>query len=117
MAFNTAFVPQGCTDSLPETAITVAAGHLMGDVYAELKQRNLSFVGAAEPNVGLGGYLTGGGHGPLSAMYGLAVDNVLEMAVAMPQGDIVLANACQNENLFWAMRGVGGLLRRNRGPS
>lgn len=55
---------------------------------------------------GLGGYLTGGGHSPLSAMLGLAADQVLEMEVVMPCGKIVIANQVSNADLFWAMRGV-----------
>ena len=56
--------------------------------------------------MGLGGYLTGGGHSPLSAMFGLAVDQVLEMEVVLASGDIVTANEAQHSDLFWAMRGV-----------
>ena len=55
--------------------------------------------------IGLGGYLTGG-HSPLSAMLGLAVDQVLEMEVVMPCGKTVVANQVSNIDLFWAMRGV-----------
>ena len=106
MVFEQEFVPQACSSKVPEVGITVAAGHPMSDIFAELYKYNLTFVGAAEPDVGLGGYLTGGGHSPLSAQYGLAVDNVLELAVVTPRGDVVIANDCQNSDLFWAMRGV-----------
>jgi FAD/FMN-containing dehydrogenase len=50
--------------------------------------------------------LTGGGHSPLSAKFGLAVDQVLEMEVVLASGDIVTANEAVNADLFWAMRGV-----------
>lgn len=29
------------------------------------------------------------------------------MEVVTPEGEIVVANECQNQDLFWAMRGVG----------
>lgn len=56
--------------------------------------------------MGLGGYLTGGGHSPLSAMFGLAVDQILEMQVVLASGEIVTANQVKHSDLFWAMRGV-----------
>ncbi|PVI01494.1 hypothetical protein DM02DRAFT_524959 [Periconia macrospinosa] len=68
----------------------------------------MTIVGGADPNVGLGGYLTGGGHSPLSSRYGLAVDNIVEMFVATPTGDIIRANVCENQEFFWAIRGGGG---------
>ena len=82
----------------------------MGEIYDAAAARNLTIVGGADPNVGLGGYLTGGGHGPLGSKYGLAVDNVLEISLVTPEGDIIIANACQNEDYFWAMKGVGAPL-------
>lgn len=106
MTFKPSFTPASCLNASTVPAITVAAGHPMSDVYAEASKFNRTIVGAAEPDVGLGGYLTGGGHSPISATYGLAADNVLEMSVVTPSGDIVAVNACQNPDLFWAMRGV-----------
>lgn len=63
-------------------------------------------VGGTSKSVSVGGYLTGGGHSILSPRYGLGADNVLELEVVTPMGDILTANECQNEDLFWAMRGV-----------
>ena len=63
-------------------------------------------VGGAEPSVGVGGYMTGGGHSPLGVKFGLAVDNVLEMEVVLPLGEVTTANECQNSDIFWAMKGV-----------
>ena len=39
-------------------------------------------------------------------MFGLAVDQVLEMEVVLASGKIVVANEVMNADLFWAMRGV-----------
>ena len=78
----------------------------MHDIYAVAARRDLLVVGGADASVGLGGYLTGGGHSALSGKYGLAVDQVLEMKVVTPSGDILLANEAQNADLFWAMKGV-----------
>lgn len=94
----------GMSETYP--AITVSAGHNMGEIYELLAEHNMTVVGGADPNVGLGGLLTGGGHSPISSEYGLAVDNTEQMWVVIPSRDLVLANRCQNEDLFWAFRGV-----------
>lgn len=68
--------------------------------------RNLTIVSGGAGTVGLGGYLTGGGHGAYSLTYGLAADQVLEVEMVTPGGEILTVNECQHKSLFWAMRGV-----------
>lgn len=60
-----------------------------------------------DPTVGLGGFIGGGGHGPLSSRYGLAADQILQATVVTTQGEILVANAAQNQDLLWAIRGGG----------
>lgn len=79
----------------------------MGEIYAGAAAYNMTIVGGADPNVGLGGFLTGGGHSPIGSKYGLGADNVLEVATVTPSGDIMISNECQNSDLFWAIKGVG----------
>lgn len=65
-------------------------------------------VGGNIPSVGMtGGYTQGGGHGPLSSKFGLAADQVLEWEVVTASGELVTANADENPDLFWALRGGG----------
>jgi FAD/FMN-containing dehydrogenase len=78
----------------------------MWELYNALDALNQTVVGGGGKTVSMGGYLTGAGHGLLAPRYGLAADRVLEMEVVTPKGDIVTANECQNQDLFWAMRGV-----------
>lgn len=59
-------------------------------------------VGAA------GGWLQGGGHGVLASRFGLGVDNTLQWEIVTADGVLKIANACQNKDLFWALRGGGG---------
>ena len=99
-------MPQGGDDSSGVPAVTLGAGQDWGEIYAAVNDQNLTVVGGTGDTIGLGGYLTGGGHSPLSAKFGLAVDQVLEMKVVTAAGDILVANAAQNTDLFWAMRGV-----------
>ncbi|KAI2768099.1 CAZyme family AA7 [Penicillium roqueforti] len=91
-------------------AVSVGAGVMMGDLYARSAQNGYIVVGGDCPTVGVvGGFLQGGGISDfLSLHHGLAVDNVLEFEVVTASGDIVLANAIRNPDLFWALRGGGG---------
>jgi len=56
----------------------------------------------------MGGYIQGGGHSPLSSIYGIAADHALSMEVVLASGEFVTASATQNSDLFWALRGGGG---------
>ncbi|KAI3613790.1 fad binding domain-containing protein [Moniliophthora roreri] len=55
-----------------------------------------------------GGWLQGGGHSMLSNTMGLGVDRVLQFRVVTPSGHYLTANSCQNQDLFFALRGGGG---------
>jgi hypothetical protein len=80
----------------------------MMDAYSETGKYNRTVVGGNGRTVALGGFITGGGHSILALHYGLAVDQVLEMEVVTPKGEILTVNECQNQDLFWALRGGGG---------
>ena len=43
-----------------------------------------------------------------SRKYGFGVDNVLQFKVVLANGSFVTADACTNQDLFWALRGGGG---------
>ena len=59
-------------------------------------------------DVGVLGWAMGGGHGFLTGSYGMGADNIIEAEVITPDGELVIANSYQNEDLFWAIRGGGG---------
>jgi hypothetical protein len=80
----------------------------MNELYAATDAVNQTVVGGEAEGVGIGGYLTGAGHSALSISYGMAADNVLELTMVTPTGQLVTANECTNSDLFWAMRGGGG---------
>src|SRR6266403_1085765 len=58
--------------------------------------------------VGMVGMTLGGGYGPLTSRYGLALDNLLEAKVVLADGQVVVANGFENAALFCALRGGGG---------
>jgi FAD/FMN-containing dehydrogenase len=54
------------------------------------------------------GLTTGGGYGPLTSHYGLALDNLLGAEVVLADGRLVYCDEDRNPDLFWALRGGGG---------
>ncbi|KAL8818847.1 MAG: hypothetical protein Q9191_007851, partial [Dirinaria sp. TL-2023a] len=56
----------------------------------------------------LGGWMSGGGHGPAVHDYGLGADQLLSAIVILASGAIVTASPCSNRALFFAIRGGGG---------
>lgn len=38
----------------------------------------------------------------------MGADSIIEAVLMTPQGDMLTANACQNQDIFWAIRGGGG---------
>jgi hypothetical protein len=104
--FHDSFRPRGCRKSIDTPAITIAAGMVMQEVNSAAALRNLTVVTGGSATVGVGGYITGGGHGAMGPSYGMAADNVLEFEIVTPEGEIMTINECQNKDLFWAMRGV-----------
>ncbi|KAJ0160539.1 putative FAD-linked oxidoreductase [Colletotrichum tanaceti] len=60
------------------------------------------------PTVGIaGGLVAGGGHGPLTTLHGLTADNALEFEAVTADGEFVRANAAENADLFFGLKGGG----------
>ncbi|KAK0452197.1 FAD-binding domain-containing protein [Desarmillaria tabescens] len=110
ISYEKTFVPQGCEATAdPIPAVTFGSGAQFSDLLAFANENNLTIPGGSDATVGVGGgYLQGGGHSPLSNIFGLAVDRVLEFEIVVPTGDLLIANECQNPDLFFALRGGGG---------
>lgn len=100
------FKPKGCKSTIDTAAITAGSGSQFGDIGLAASLRNWTVITGGAGTVGIGGYVSGGGHSALSSAWGLASDNILEMEIVTPSGDIITINECQHEDLFWAMRGV-----------
>lgn len=118
LEYHDAFVPEGCEASASasaagfqgaQVAITAGSGATTEAAYAFADDHNVTVLGGYATTISLsGGYVQGGGHSILSPVYGLAADRVLQFRVVTPDGVYRTANACQNQDLFWALRGGGG---------
>ncbi|KAL1857968.1 hypothetical protein Plec18170_003192 [Paecilomyces lecythidis] len=98
-----------CPSNWTGSAITIGGGYVWKDAYDLASKHRHVVVGGGDPTVGcIGGFLQGAGHGSLSHEFGLATDQVLEYKVVLASGETTTANACQNTDLFTALRGGGG---------
>jgi hypothetical protein len=79
------------------------------EIYKAAHEKGRVVVGGEGETVGImGGYILGGGHSPLTGLYGTGADNVLSFEVVTADGEFVTANSTSNTDLFWALRGGGG---------
>ncbi|KAJ7930362.1 hypothetical protein B0H13DRAFT_2228276 [Mycena leptocephala] len=107
MSYQPDFVPEGC--SLAQPGATLGAGVEWAEAYEFADTHNITLVGGSDRSVGVvGGWLQGGGHSVLSNTMGLGVDRALQFRVVTPDGELRVANACQNQDFFLALRGGGG---------
>ncbi|KAI0788364.1 FAD binding domain-containing protein [Fomes fomentarius] len=88
--------------------VRVGPGNRWEDVVKVLDGTNVTIVGGRIGNVGVGGYILGGGLSFLSAEYGWAANNVLEFEVVLANGTITTASSTTNVGLFKVLKGGGG---------
>ncbi|KAF7121857.1 hypothetical protein CNMCM5793_009411 [Aspergillus hiratsukae] len=90
-------------------AVKMGAGVEVFEIYRKGKELGFTAVGGECRTVGVaGGYVLGGGHSPMSSIYGLAADQVLALEVVLANGRFVTVTEETDPDLFWALRGGGG---------
>jgi predicted regulator of Ras-like GTPase activity (Roadblock/LC7/MglB family) len=85
-----------------------AGGCLLGSIDAATQKHGLVFPSGVVSHTGASGLVLGGGFGWLTRLHGLSCDNVEGFTVVTADGSVVRANAAENAELFWALRGGGG---------
>ena len=105
-----AFLGAGCEGKAePQPAVSIEPGAIWGHVYQEVTTKGGRYVqGGGCMTVGVVGLILGGGFGSYSKAYGLAGANLIEAEVVTADGEVKVANACTNPDLFWALKGGGG---------
>lgn len=88
--------------------VWAGAGLKAGELTAELDKYNLAIGFGDTGSVGIGGITLGGGVGFLARKFGLAIDNLLAAEIVTADGKILVVDANNYPDLFWAIRGGGG---------
>jgi FAD/FMN-containing dehydrogenase len=88
--------------------VLVGAGALWRHVDHATHAFGLAVPSGIISTTGVAGLTLGGGIGYLTRRYGLTIDNLLGVEMVLADGRFVTANARENADLFWAVRGGGG---------
>ncbi|KAG8158622.1 hypothetical protein KVR01_011744 [Diaporthe batatas] len=91
-------------DAASET-VNIGPGGRWRDVYHELHKHNYTVAGGREANVGVGGFLLGGGLAFLNSQRGFACDDIISYEVVLADGSIVTADKDHHARLFRALKG------------
>ncbi|TMI88949.1 MAG: FAD-binding oxidoreductase [Bacteroidetes bacterium] len=88
--------------------VRVEPGVTWGELSHDLQFFGLAATGGYVSTTGVSGLTLGGGLGWLLRKHGMALDNLLSIDIVTADGQLVTADATQNEDLFWGVRGGGG---------
>jgi len=99
---------RGVTVDAAQRIARVQGGARWSDVDATTHALGLATTGGLISTTGVGGLTLGGGLGWLMRSYGLASDNVVGVEIVTADGEVRRADATENPDLFWGVRGGGG---------
>ncbi|MBO3101863.1 FAD-binding oxidoreductase [Cellulomonas fengjieae] len=88
----------------------IGAGVRWAAVLEACAPYGLAALAGSSPHVGVVGYLTGGGLGPVARTHGLASDTVRAFDVVTGDGVAHRVTATSDPDLFWGLRGGKGTL-------
>ena len=86
-------------------SVTVGAGVTWKSVFEAALPHDLVPIAGSSPQVGVIGYVLGGGLGPLARSHGFGSDYLEELTVVDGCGRVLRTSARDNSDLFWAFRG------------
>jgi FAD/FMN-containing dehydrogenase len=79
-----------------------------GELDRETQAFGLAVTGGRLADTGVGGLTLGGGSGWIERKYGFTVDSLISAEVVTADGQLLVASADRNPDLFWALKGGGG---------
>src|SRR5882762_4242780 len=88
--------------------VTVGGGCTWGDVDHATHAFGLATPSGIISTTGVGGLTLGGRRVNKTKKCGLTIDNLISADLVLADGSFVKANADENSDLFWAIRGGGG---------
>ena len=110
VTLHDAFVGQDCEGRVaPVPAVTAEAGAMWMDLYNAVTTEAGRYVqGGGCTTVGVAGLVQSGGFGSFSKGFGTAASGLLEAEIVTADSRVRLVNACNDADLFWALKGGGG---------
>jgi FAD/FMN-containing dehydrogenase len=106
MVIDLCSMKRAAIDPLDKT-ITIETGVIAGELDCLTQAFKLAVPLGSCPSVGVSGYSLGGGEGSLTPKLGYGCDNITRIEVVTADGQLRVASAQENTDLFWAMRGAG----------
>ncbi|QRV82883.1 FAD-binding domain protein [Ceratobasidium sp. AG-Ba] len=97
--------PAPLADNGSVGTVEFGSGLTWDEVYAALEVHQVTAVGVHCSGVGVAGSILGGGYSFLTNQYGLAIDNVVEYEIVLPNGTITTATKTHNSDLFFGLKG------------
>ncbi len=86
----------------------VSGGSLLADMDHDTMVFGLVTTAGTVSHTGVGGLTWGAGFGRVGRRFGLALDNVLGLDIVTADGRLLHADADENPELYWGLRGGGG---------
>jgi FAD/FMN-containing dehydrogenase len=88
--------------------VTTGPGASLGSLYKAASAQGYALPAGTCPTVGVAGHALGGGSGYLSRQFGFLCDTLQSIEYIDSNGRVVIGDAAENKDLFWASRGGGG---------
>ena len=86
----------------------IKGGSLLRDLDQATVPLGLATTAGVVSHTGIGGLATGLGQGRLARKFGYTIDNIRGVQMITPDGQIRRADATENSDLYWGVRGGGG---------
>ena len=98
---------RGATVNPVKRTARVNGGALLGELDIAAQAHGLVCPVGVVSHTGVGGLTLGGGTGRLQRKHGFTIDSLRAVELVTAAGDLVRADANENQDLFWAVRGAG----------
>jgi FAD/FMN-containing dehydrogenase len=92
----------------PRASVWLQAGVLAGELDQVTNAFSMAVPLGSCPSVGVAGYALGGGESALTPKLGFGCDNITSVEIVTADARILRADAGENRDLFWAVRGGSG---------
>ncbi|KAI1868905.1 hypothetical protein JX265_006884 [Neoarthrinium moseri] len=89
--------------------VRVGPGNRWDDISGALDGTGYTVVGGRIGNVGVGGYLLGGGLSFMSTEYGWAVNSILEYTLVLANATVITVSEQNHPDIFLALKGGGNI--------